>query len=98
MVIPWIGRKNQRGGWGIPGCDSAYAYAWLNGGPVYLPITADEASIAEITEVCANAEKLALQPMLRHEFVTADRRIQRTTFADGTTVTVNFDTDEVTVK
>ena len=98
VVIPWIGRKNQRGGWGIPGCDSAYAYAWLNGGPVYLPITADEASIAEITEVCANAEKLALQPMLRHEFVTADRRIQRTTFADGTTVTVNFDTDEVTVK
>ncbi|MGN1345561.1 MAG: DUF5696 domain-containing protein [Eubacteriales bacterium] len=98
VVIPWIGRKNQRGGWGIPGSDSAYAHAWLNGGPLYLSITADEAEIAEVTEVCENAEKLALQPMLRHEFLTPDRRIQRTTFADGTTVTVNLDTDEVQVQ
>ena len=97
VVIPWIGRKNSRGGWGIPGNDSAYAHAWLNGGPQYLSINADEEAIAEVTATCANAEKLALQPMLKHEFVTEDRRTQRTTFADGTTVTVNFDTDEVTV-
>ncbi|MDD6033801.1 MAG: DUF5696 domain-containing protein [Oscillospiraceae bacterium] len=98
VVVPWIGRKNQRGGWGIPASDSAYAHAWLNGGPLYLSITADDAEIAEVTEVCENAEKLALQPMLRHEFLTPDRRIQRTVFADGTTVTVNFDTDEVQVQ
>ena len=98
VVIPWIGRKNSRGGWGIPGSDSAYAHAWLNGGPLYLSITADEAEIAEVTEVCENAEKLAMQAMVKHEFVSADGRVQRTTFADGTTVTVNFDTNEVTVK
>lgn len=97
VVIPWIGRKNSRGGWGIPGSDSAYAHAWLNGGPLYLSITADEAEIAEVTEVCENAEKLALQAMVKHEFVTADGRVQRTTFADGTTVRVNFDTNEVAV-
>ena len=97
VVIPWIGRKNSRGGWGIPGNDSAYAHAWLNGGPQYLSINADEEAIAEVTATCANAEKLALQPMLKHEFVTADRRTQRTTFADGTTVTKAKAGDVVTV-
>jgi hypothetical protein len=62
-----------------------------------MSINADEAAIAEAEAACANAENLALQPMLKHEFVSADRRTQRTTFADGTTVTVNFDTNEVCV-
>ena len=97
-VIPWIGRKNKKGGWGIPGSDSGYAYACLCGNPLYLSIEADEDEISEITEVCRNAEKLALCTIEKHEFVSEDRRIQRTTFSDGTVVTVNFDTDEIDVK
>ncbi len=98
VVIPWIGRKGQRGGWGIPGNDCAYTHAWLNGNPAYLSITADAAEIAEIEAVCANAEKLALQAMVKHEFISPDGRVQRTTFADGTKVEVNFDTEEVNVE
>lgn len=97
VVIPWIGRKGSRGGWGIPGTDSGYAHGWLNGNPLYLSIKADEKVIAEIMPACENAERLALQKMVKHEFLTPDRRIQRTTFEDGSTVTVNFDTDEVTL-
>ena len=97
VVIPWIGGKHSRGGWGIPVSDSGYAHAWLNGNPLCLSVTADEAQIAENAAVCANAEKVALSPIVKHEFLSADYRIQRTTFENGVTVTVNFDTDEVTV-
>lgn len=95
VVIPWIGRRNERGGWGIPKNDSAYTHAWLNGDPSYLSITADAEEIAEVAATSANAERLALQPMLRHEFLSESRRVQRTSFADGSTVTVDFDTNEV---
>lgn len=91
VVIPWIGRKNSRGGWGIPGDVSGYAYARLCGDPVYLGITADEAEIAEAMEVCETAGRLAFEPIVRHSFVTADRRVQSCEFASGETITVNFD-------
>ena len=99
VVIPWIGRKLSRGGvWGIPYSDSGYAHAWLNGGPLYLNIEADRAEIEEVEEVCSMAEKLAHQTIVRHEFISADRRTQRTTFSDGTVIEVNFDTDEIAVR
>ena len=98
VVVPWIGRKLSRGGWGIPRNDSGYAHAWLNGGPQYLGIEADEAEIAEVEQTCAMAEKLAHQTIVKHEFISPDRRIQRTTFSDGTSIEVNFDTDEVIVR
>jgi len=44
------------------------------------------------------AEKLAHQTIVRHEFVSADLRTQRTTFSDGTVIEVNFDTDEISVR
>lgn len=44
------------------------------------------------------AEKLAHQTIVRHEFISADRRTQRVTFSGGTVIEVNFDTDEVTVR
>ncbi len=97
VVTPWAGRKGRKGGWGIPFNDSAYTHAFLNGGPVYLSITADDQEIDEAKAVCENAEKLALCPMTRHSFLPPDLRVQQTEFENGTTVTVNFDTDEITV-
>ena len=98
VVIPWIAKKGSRGGWGIPGNDTAYAHAFLNGDPVYCSINADEETIADANEACALAEKLAYTEMVRHEFLSEDTRVQRTTFADGTVVEVNFDTEEITVR
>ncbi len=99
VVIPWIGRKLSRGGiWGIPYSDSGYAHAWLNGGPLYLNIEADRAEIEEVEAVCSMAEKLAHQSIVRHEFISSDRRTQRTIFSDGTVIEVDFDTDEIAVR
>ena len=33
---------------------------------------------------------VAMEQMVSHEFVSADRTVQRTTFSDGTQVTVDF--------
>lgn len=95
FIVPWSGRKNRHGGFGIPEDCSAYALACLNANPLYLSITADENEIAEVMDVCEFAGKYATMQMVKHEFITADHRIQRTTFEDGTTIVVDFDTDNV---
>ncbi|MBQ8513290.1 MAG: hypothetical protein IJ497_11795 [Clostridia bacterium] len=91
VVIPWIGGRETRGGWGIPGTDSPWIYAILNGNPVYCPILADEKRIAEVKEACAVAKKLAKQQMVKHEFLNGTYRKQRTTWADGTIVEADLD-------
>lgn len=98
IVIPWIGLREERGGWGIPKNDSAYMHAILNGDPVYCPIDADEAQIKEVKEACAISERLACCEMVSHEFLSDDFRRQRTTFSDGTVVEVDFDKNEYVIK
>jgi hypothetical protein len=97
LIVPWRSNKGVRGGVGIPKTDSAYDHAILNGGPVTLDIDADEKKIEDAVFACENAEKLAFMQMIDHEFISEDRRIQKTTFSDGektVTVEVNFDTEE----
>ncbi len=98
VVIPWIGGKETRGGWGIPGNDCPWIHAVLNGNPVYCSITATEAQIADIQEACALAEKLAKERMMKHEFLDESMRKQRTTWSDGTVVEVDFDANTYCVK
>lgn len=98
VVIPWIGGKDSRGGWGIPCTDSAYMHAILNGNPVYCPIQADENRIAEVKEACAISKRLAKCRMIKHEFLSYDCRKQRTTFSDGTQIEVDFDANTYSIK
>ncbi len=93
VVIPWIGLPGEHGGWGIPGCDSSCLHAILNAGPVYCPITADETQIAAVQTACAHAGRLAYAEMLSHTFLDGNYRRQRSVFADGTAVEVDFDAD-----
>lgn len=53
--------------------------------------------IARYRIVAALQEKVAKCEMLRHEFLNDDWRQQRTTFGDGTTVTVNFNDNTYTI-
>ncbi len=94
VVIPWIGLPGERGGWGIPNNDSAYSFAILNGNPVYCPIDATEEDLVAIQAACDSAERLTHARMMRHEFLDDARRIQRTTWSDGTVIEVDFDTGE----
>ncbi len=54
--------------------------------------------LASYRNVCKLHEQIGYDEMLSHEFVTADRAVQRTRFSGGTTVTVNFGGTPYTVK
>ena len=97
-VIPWIGLPGEHGGWGIPGRDSAYLHGILNGDPVYCPIHAGPDALRAVLEACGSAEKLAYTEMLRHDFIDGDIRRQKTTFADGTVIEVDFDRDTFEIR
>ena len=97
-VIPWIGLPGEHGGWGIPGKDSAYLHGILNGDPVYCPIHAGPDAVKAVLEACGSAEKLAYTEMLRHDFIDGDIRRQKTTFADGTVIEVDFDRDSFEIR
>jgi hypothetical protein len=65
----------------------------LYGGVPELPIAQnlDEKMMALIRSMAALHERVALLEMTRHEFLDNNFRKERTTFADGTTVTVDWD-------
>lgn len=48
--------------------------------------------VQSYTNTCPVVRRVGYKEMLDHRFLTPDRSVQRTTFAGGTTVTVNFGT------
>lgn len=65
-------------------------HAALYGGMPYLDLKASAAEIAAVRRVGRAHARLALQEMVGHEFLSEDRTRERTTFADGTTVTADL--------
>jgi hypothetical protein len=55
-------------------------------------------NLEQIRRMAALQKRLALVEMTNHEFLEKDRRRERTTFADGTTVTVDWATKAVEVR
>ena len=92
VMIPW---KPEAGEWGIPEGTTGFLHCLLNGGMLYLSDTAEGELLAENIRQWQVASELhrqvALEKMTGHEFLSEDRRRQRTSFADGTRVTVDFD-------
>ncbi len=94
VVIPWIGLPRERGGWGIPNDFSAYAFAILNGNPVYCPIDAAEEDLPAIRTACDSAKRLTHARMVRHEFTDGTCRRHRTVWSDGTVIEADMDTGD----
>jgi hypothetical protein len=70
----------------------------LFGGVPELPITPiDGKTLSLIRQMSALHKRIALLEMTRHEFLDANYRKERTTFADGTTVTVDWDARTVKI-
>ncbi len=88
LLTPWD--MGEDGGWGIPNGDAGRVHCLLNAGLPYIGPGADEATVARVKEAAALAERCAFSEMTNHEFLDASMRKQRSTFADGTTVTVDF--------
>ena len=94
VVIPWFGANGALGGWSIPSDMSGYLYALLTGGTVYVGPDCSDEELERVHFALRLHERLWDKELVRHEFLDESRRRQRTTFSDGTTVTVDFGTGE----
>lgn len=99
LIMPWMMDKVEEN-------DDYMLYALLNGGAPYLKrdgaypntdgafepkvIFTMEEAIERCRVVAGLHEQVAKLEMVRHEMVDGNYEIQRTVFADGTTVTVDF--------
>jgi hypothetical protein len=71
----------------------------LNGGVPELPITpTDEPTLQLMRAMMQLHKRVGLLEMTRHEFLDANYRKERTTFADGTTVTVDWDKNSFEIR
>jgi hypothetical protein len=57
-----------------------------------------ESDFSQARRMASLHRRLALVEMVNHEFLDAGRRRERTTFADGTTVTIDWDAGKVAIK
>ena len=73
----------------------------LFGGVPEMPI--DQVAVSEKTkafmrQMCALHKRVGMLEMTRHEFLGNNYRKERTTFADGTTVTVDWDSSSYKIE
>jgi len=92
VLMPWS--MSEDGGWGIPNGDAGRLHCLLNAGLPYVGTGADAKAIERVQEAAALAQRCGTLEMVNHEFLNESRRRQRTTFSDGTRVTVDFETKE----
>ena len=95
LFLPWSMGKGE---WGIPEHDLGYLHGLLNAGLPYLSITPSEEHLQQVRTMSKLNQRVGLLEMTKHEFLDDSHRKQRTTFADGTTVTVDFDKDTYGIK
>ena len=98
ILLPW---SLGKGGWGIPQNDLGYLHGLANAGLPYLSLHPGEQELQQVRAMCALHQRVGLLEMTKHEFLDKSflRRTpfggkQRTTFADGTTVTIDLDKDD----
>lgn len=88
ILLPW---SLGKGAWGIPENELGYLHGLINAGLPYLSLNPAKEELDQVRTMCALNERVGLLEMKRHEFLDGSFRKQRTTFADGTTVTVDFE-------
>jgi hypothetical protein len=73
---------------------SAYETGFMSGVKIHLSrFKHKNKELARVQTMCVLNKRLGLVEMTNHEFIDGGYRKQRTTFADGTTVTIDFDAD-----
>ncbi|MDQ6420539.1 hypothetical protein RB620_14005 [Paenibacillus sp. LHD-117] len=91
VVVPW---SLERGAWGIPESDLGYLYGLLNAGIPYLSIQPNDVEIGIVRALAELHGRVGFFEMTGHMFIGSGHRRQRTEYSDGTTVEVDFNTDE----
>lgn len=90
LLLPW---SLGKGVWGIPENDLGYLHGLVNAGLPYLSLNPGEKEMVRVRTMCALHERVGLLEMTNHEFLDKSFRKQRTTFTDGTKVTIDLDRD-----
>ncbi|MHC4432622.1 MAG: DUF5696 domain-containing protein [Planctomycetota bacterium] len=93
LLLPW---SLGKGAWGIPENDLGYLHGLANAGLPYVSLNPGKEELTRVRTMCALHERVGLLEMTNHEFVDRSRRRQRTSFADGTTVTIDLDSTGAT--
>jgi hypothetical protein len=88
LLLPW---SLGKGAWGIPENDLGYLHGLANAGLPYLSLNPGEKEIVRVRTMCALHKRVGLLEMTNHEFLDKSFRKQRTTFTDGTKVTIDLD-------
>ena len=97
LLLPWPA-GDKPGGFGIPPGDSPAGYAALNGGMPYLSLNPSRREVTRAKRICKLHTRVALEEMVNHEFLNANRTQQRATFADGSVVTADARSGQWRVK
>jgi len=90
LLLPW---SLSKGNWGIPQTDLGYLHGLANAGMPYLSLEPGDEELTQVRTMCALNQRVGLLEMTKHEFLDESFRRQRTSFADGTTVTIDLDKD-----
>jgi len=81
------------------GGNGDYLRCLLNGGYGSVPRDVDnERDMERMRTICALHKRVAVMEMTNHEFLDENHRKERTTFADGTTVTIDRDAKAFEIK
>jgi len=90
IILPW---SMGRGDWGIPEKDLGYLHGLANAGIPYVSLEPDAEELERVRTMCALHERVGLLEMTDHDFLDGSYRKWRTSFRDGTTVTIDLDKD-----
>ena len=83
---------------GREGGGKNFLLGMLYGGVPELPVNPNPQTLALVRQMAALNKRIGLLEMTNHEFLNADRSKERTTFADGTTVTVDWTANTVDIE
>lgn len=88
VVVPWfVTEKDQE----TPNRESGFLHALLNGGTSYVSNRYNAEEIEKVKIVTGLHEKVACASMLTHEFLDKAGKRQKTVFANGIEVEVDFE-------
>lgn len=87
IFVPWNIGKNV---WGLPKGQSGFLHGMLNGGLPASDLNIGDNDIPKISLMSKLNKEVGLSQMLVHTFLSDDYSTQKTVFATGTEVTVDF--------
>jgi len=90
ILLPWC-CDVTKGGWGIPQTDCGLLHALANAGMPYLSIEPSDEELERVRTVARLHARIGQARMVNHEFLDSSYRRQRTSYDDGTTVTIDLD-------